>query len=506
MAYASFRDFLTALEKAGELTRVAVPVDTELLITEWANREMKSPGGGKALLFEQPSVDGKISKFPVAINTMGSHRRMAMALGRDSVDQIAQEIQLILKAKPPTDLREGFALLKQGIHLLHARPKSVREGPCQEVVQLLEPSTLNKRQSGSDHLSTSALSLRDMPILKCWPKDGGRFITLPNVHTRDPETGARNVGCYRMQIFDEQTTAMHWQVHKVGARHGKRYYERNERMPVAVTVGGDPALSFAATAPLPDGLDEILFAGFLRRKSIEMVKCKTIDLEVPADVDFVLEGYVQPGEMRPEGPFGDHTGYYTALEDYPVFHLTAITHRKDAIYPTTIVGIPPMEDFYMGDASVRIFLPVFKMNFPELVDMTLPAEGVFHNLVFVSIRKQYPYQAFKVMHGLWGMGQMMFSKYVVVVDEDCDVHNTSEVLFRLCANTDPERDTSVIKNPSDSLDHAPSQQNIGSHMGFDATRKLPGENYRRQWPELLKMTDEAKALVDALQNRVNSAT
>ncbi len=294
---------------------------------------------------------------------------------------------------------------------------------------------------------------------------------------------------------------MHWQIHKVGARHGRIYYERGERMPVAVTLGGDPAYTFAATAPLPDGLDEILFAGFLRRKSVELVKCKTIDVEVPADVDLVLEGYVQPGEMQPEGPFGDHTGYYTAVEDYPVFHVTAISHRKDAIYPTTIVGIPPMEDFYMGDASVRIFLPVFKMNFPELVDMTLPAEGVFHNLVFVSIRKQYPYQAFKVMHGLWGMGQMMFSKYIVVVDEDCDVHNTSEVLFRLCANTDPARDTTVIKNPSDSLDHAPSEQNIGSHMGFDATRKLAGENYRRQWPELLKMSDDARRLVDELQKK-----
>ena len=491
MAYRSFRHFLETLEQAGELTRVADPVDTNLLIAEWADREMKSPGGGKALLFEQPVVDGKISKFPVAINTMGSRKRIAMALGRESIDQIAQEIQLILKAKPPTDLREGWSLLKQGIHLLHARPKNVREAACQEVVHNIESGT-----GPADDFS-----LRDLPILKCWPNDGGRFVTLPNVHTRDPETGARNVGVYRMQIFDERTTAMHWQVHKVGARHGKRYYERGERMPVAVTLGGDPALSFAATAPLPDGLDEILFAGFLRRKSIEMVQCKTIDLEVPADVDFVLEGYVQPGEMRPEGPFGDHTGYYTAVEDYPVFHLNTITHRRDAVYPTTIVGIPPMEDFYIGDAVVRIFLPVFKMNFPELVDMTLPAEGVFHNLVFVSIRKQYPYQAFKVMHGLWGMGQMMFSKYIVVVDEDCDVHNTSEVLFRLCANTDPARDTTVIKNPSDSLDHAPSEQNIGSHMGFDATRKLPGENYHRQWPEILKMTDEAKALVDALQKK-----
>ncbi|PYK88754.1 MAG: menaquinone biosynthesis decarboxylase [Verrucomicrobia bacterium] len=491
MAYRSFRHFLETLEQAGELTRVSDPVDTNLLITEWADREMKSSGGGKALLFEQPVVDGQVSKFPVAINTMGSRKRIAMALGRESIDEIAQEIQLILKAKPPTDLREGFALLKQGIHLLHARPKQVRDAPCQEIIHKIE----------SDAGRADDFSLRHLPILKCWPKDGGRFITLPNVHTRDPETGARNVGVYRMQIFDERTTAMHWQVHKVGARHGKRYYQRNEPMPVAVALGGDPALSFSATAPLPDGLDEILFAGFLRRKSIEMVKCKTIDLEVPAGVDLVLEGYVQPGEMRPEGPFGDHTGYYTAVEDYPVFHLTAITHRRDAVYPTTIVGIPPMEDFYIGDAVVRIFLPVFKMNFPELVDMTLPAEGVFHNLVIVSIRKQYPYQAFKVMHGLWGMGQMMFSKYIVVVDEDCDVHNTSEVLFRLCANTDPGRDTTVIKNPSDSLDHAPTEQNIGSHMGFDATRKLPGENYHRQWPELLKMTDEAKALVDALQKK-----
>ena len=491
MAYRSFRHFLETLEQAGELTRVSDPVDTDLLITEWADREMKSSGGGKALLFEQPVVDGQVSKFPVAINTMGSRKRIAMALGRESIDEIAQEIQLILKAKPPTDLREGFALLKQGIHLLHARPKQVRDAPCQEIIHKIE----------SDAGRADDFSLRHLPILKCWPKDGGRFITLPNVHTRDPETGARNVGVYRMQIFDERTTAMHWQVHKVGARHGKRYYERNEPMPVAVALGGDPALSFSATAPLPDGLDEILFAGFLRRKSIEMVKCKTIDLEVPAGVDLVLEGYVQPGEMRPEGPFGDHTGYYTAVEDYPVFHLTAITHRRDAVYPTTIVGIPPMEDFYIGDAVVRIFLPVFKMNFPELVDMTLPAEGVFHNLVIVSIRKQYPYQAFKVMHGLWGMGQMMFSKYIVVVDEDCDVHNTSEVLFRLCANTDPGRDTTVIKNPSDSLDHAPTEQNIGSHMGFDATRKLPGENYHRQWPELLKMTDEAKAFVDALQKK-----
>ena len=489
MAYSSFRQFVDALDKAGELTRVTQPVETDLLISEWANREMKSPRGGKALLFERPMVNGRESKFPLAINTMGSSRRMAMALKLENIEDLAQEISLILKAKPPTDLREGWSLLKQGLNLLHARPKHVRDGACHEVVHLF------------GNAPNESFSLRDLPILKCWPKDGGRFITLPNVHTRDPDSGERNLGMYRMQVYDERTAGMHWQVHKVGARHGKRYYERGERMPVAVTLGGDPAYTFAATAPLPDGLDEILFAGFIRKKSVELVKCKTIELEVPADVDFVLEGYVQPNESKPEGPFGDHTGFYTAVEDYPVFHLTAITHRKDAVYPATIVGIPPMEDFYMGDASVRVFLPVFKMNFPELVDMALPAEGVFHNLVFVSIRKQYPYQAFKVMHGLWGMGQMMFSKYIVVVDEDCDVHNTSEVLFRLCANTDPERDSTVIRNPSDSLDHAPSSQNIGSHMGFDATRKLRGEGYHREWPELVKMSEEAQRLVDALQKK-----
>lgn len=490
MAYASFTEFISALEKSGELIRVSVPVKTELAIAEWADREMKSPGGGKALLFEQPLIEGKISQFPVAINTMGSEKRMAIALQVESIADIAQEIALILKAKPPTDLREGWTLLKQGINLLHARPRHVKTAPCQEVVHRF-----------AQPIHDSHFTIHDLPILQCWPKDGGRFITLPNVHTRDPESGARNLGMYRMQVYDSVTTGMHWQVHKVGARHGKVYNARNERMPVAVTLGGDPAYTFAATAPLPDGLDEILFAGFVRKKSVELVKCLTNELEVPADVDFVLEGYVQPGEMRPEGPFGDHTGFYTAIEDYPVFHLTAITHRREAVYPSTIVGVPPMEDFYLGSASVRIFLPVFKMNFPEIVDMALPPEGVFHNLVCVSIRKQYPYQAFKVMHGLWGMGQMMFSKYIVVVDEDCDVHNTSEVLFRLCANTDPKRDSTIITNPSDSLDHAPSVQNVGSHMGLDATHKLPGEGYTRGWPELARMDEATKKLVDELRRK-----
>ncbi|MBV9672238.1 MAG: menaquinone biosynthesis decarboxylase, partial [Verrucomicrobia bacterium] len=475
------------LEKADQLLRLTEPVATELEITEIADRQMKSSAGGKALLFENPTVDGRISRFPVLINSMGSAARISRALGVGTVDELAHELQLILKAKPPTSMREGLSLMRQGVDLLHARPKKVSDGPCKEVI----------------HKFNDGFSLNDLPVLHCWPKDGGRFVTLPMVYTQDPDTGARNVGMYRMQVLDERTTGMHWQVHKVGARHGKRYYERNERMPVAVCLGGDPAYTFAAVAPLPDGLDEMLFAGYVRKKSVELIKCETLDLHVPADVDFVLEGYVQPGELHPEGPFGDHTGFYTPVDQYPVFHLTAITHSKQAMYPATIVGKPPMEDFYIGDASVRVFLPVFKMNFPELVDMALPHEGVFHNLVFVSIRKQYPYQAFKVMHGLWGMGQMMFSKYIIVVDEDCDVHNTSEVLFRFCANTDPERDSTFIRNPADSLDHAPTQANMGSHLGFDATRKLASEGYYRGWPELVTMDEQTKSRVDQLLLKIN---
>jgi 4-hydroxy-3-polyprenylbenzoate decarboxylase len=500
MAYDSFRDFLDTLDRAGELTRVSAPVATELEITEWADREMKSAGGGKALLFEKPTVNGVASRFPLAINTMGSQRRMAMALRLNDVDELMQQMELILKAKPPTSLKHAWTLAKQGLDLLHAKPKHVKDGACkEEVIRFADNNaqhpTLNTQRPSEEGLAT----LLDLPILKCWPQDGGRFITFPCVHTKDPDTGERNLGMYRMQVYDSQTTGMHWQVHKVGARHGRRYYQRGEKMPVAVTMGGDPAYTFAATAPLPDGLDEILFAGFIRKKSVELVKCETVDLEVPADVDFVLEGYVQPGELRPEGPFGDHTGYYTPMDDYPVFHLTAITHRSKAVYPCTIVGIPPMEDFYMGTASVRIFLPVFKTNFPEIVDIALPAEGVFHNLVFVSIRKQYAWQAYKIMNGLWGMGQMMFSKYIVVVDEDCDVHNTSEVLFRMCANTDPQRDTTFVKSPSDALDHGPTIPCMGSHMGIDATRKLPEEGYTRGWPELLKMDPAIKAKIDQMR-------
>ena len=488
MAYPSYAAFLKALEDAGELCRITTPVATELQITELADREMKSPGGGKALLFEKPTINGKTSEFPVAINALGSKRRMAMALGLKSVDELAGQLEFLMKAKPPKSFKDGLKLLRNGIDLIHARPRTVKTAPCHEVVHRIDQG--------------DSFSLNDLPVLQCWPQDGGRFVTLPTVYTKDPDTGERKVGMYRIQIYDGETTGMHWQVHKVGARHGKRYYERGEKMPVAICLGGDPVFTLAATAPLPDGIDEILFAGFARKKSVDLVKCVTQPLEVPAESDFVIEGYVQPGEMRSEGPFGDHTGFYTPLDDYPVFHVTAITHRKEAIYPATIVGVPPMEDFYMGAASVRIFLPIFKMNFPEIVDMALPAEGTFHNLVFVSIRKQYPWQAFKIMHGLWGMGQMMFAKYIVVVDEDCDVQNTSEVLFRWMANTDPQRDSTVTKNPCDSLDHAPTVPNMGSHMGFDATRKLASEGYSRGWPDLVVMDPEVKTWADGFRGEL----
>jgi len=490
MAFDSFRKFLQTLEKAGELKRISQPVATELEITELADREMKSPGGGQALLIEKPTINGEVSPFPVAINTMGSHRRMAMSLGANSVEEVSAELGVLMKAKPPTSFRAAIKLLGTALDLRHAKPKMVRSGACQEVVHKFE--TQNSKLKTQNSLAT----LLDLPILKCWPLDAGRFITLPCVVTKDPDTGERNLGMYRIQIYDEQTTGMHWQLHKVAARHGKRYYETGEKMPVAIFLGGDPVFTFCATAPLPDGLDEFLLAGYLRKKSVELVKCLTNDLEVPADADFVIEGYIDPKEpLRLEGPFGDHTGYYSLADLYPAFHVTAITHRKDAVYPATIVGLPPMEDFYIGSASVKLFLPIFKMNFPEIVDIALPAEGVFHNLVFVSIKKTYPMQAYKIMHGLWGMGQMMFSKYIVVVDADVNVQNTSEVLFHLCANTDPQRDSIFTKGPSDVLDHATSEFAIGSKLGIDATKKILGEGFKREWPPLIKMDAAVKAKV-----------
>jgi 4-hydroxy-3-polyprenylbenzoate decarboxylase len=488
MAYDSLREFVAKLDAACELKRVSVEVDPVLEITEIAAREMKSPvgpdgvgAGGKALLFEKC----KGSSFPLLINAYGSWKRMAMALGVNDVEDIARELEGLLKAKPPTSFKEAVSLIGTAVELRHAKPKVVERGAWS--------------------VERDGLDLGALPIQKCWPRDAGRFITLPLVITRDPDTGTRNVGCYRMQVIDGRTTFMHWQLQKTGARHWRRYVELKKRMPVAVALGGDPVYAFASTAPLPDGIDEFMFAGFLRKKSVEMVKCQTHDLEVPADCDFVLEGYVEPEEkLEMEGMFGDHTGYYSLPEPYPKVHIERITHRRDAIYSGTIVGAPPMEDFYMGTACVRIFLPVFKMNFPEIVDMALPAEGVFHNLVFVSIKKSFPYHAMKVMHGLWGMGQMMFTKIVVVVDADVNVQNTSEVLFRLCANIDPERDIIFSKGPADVLDHATPMLGYGSKIGIDATHKIKGEANCRDWPPPIKMDDAVKRKVDELLRQIGN--
>lgn len=484
MAYESLRQFVHRLETAGELRRIPIEVDPILEITEFADREMKSPGGGKALLFEKC----RDAAFPLLINAFGSQRRMAWALGVENVEEIARELEGLLKAKPPRSFREAIALLSTAMDLRYAKPVTVSTGPCQQMVM-------------------KAPDLRLLPIQKCWPMDAGRFITLPLVFTRDPDTGERNVGMYRMQVIDERTTFMHWQLHKTGARHWRRYVELKRRMPVTVCLGGDPVYTFAATAPLPDGMDELMLAGFLRKKRIELVRCVTNELEIPADCDFVLEGYVDPAEPpEMEGPFGDHTGYYTLPEPYPKFHIERISHRADAIYPSTIVGIPPMEDFYMGTASVRIFLPVFKLTFNEIVDLALPAEGVFHNLVVVAIRKQFPYHAMKIMHGLWGMGQMMFTKIIIVVDHDVNVHDFREVLFRLCANVDPARDIIFSKGPADVLDHATPELGFGSKMGIDATHKIPGEANCRSWPPLIQMDPAVKKRVDQLLSQLTSPT
>jgi 4-hydroxy-3-polyprenylbenzoate decarboxylase len=521
MAFDSFGDFLRCLERSGELRRISSAMATELVISEIADREMKKPDGGQALLIERPTVNGQITPFPLAINTLGSAKRMALSLGVASIEEAANELGSLISAKPPTSFREAIHLLAQALSLRHAKPKLLKTGPCKEIIHRFDappmhldpwppapvlssvPSRQNQYASHekqpSDRVPRSLPTLLDLPIQQCWPLDGGRFITLPCVVTQDPDTGSRNVGMYRMQVYDERSTGMHWQLQKVGARHGRRYYETGSRMPVAVFLGGDPVFTFCATAPLPDGLDEFLLAGYLRKKSVELVKCETNELEVPADADFVIEGYVDPKEpLREEGPFGDHTGYYSLPAPYPVFHITAISHRKQAIYPATLVGIPPMEDFYIGSASVRLLLPILKMNFPELVDLALPAEGVFHNLVFVSIKKTFPMQAYKVMHGLWGMGQMMFTKYIVVVDEDVNVHNTREVLFRLCANTEPHRDAIFTKGPADVLDHATTEFATGSKLGIDATHKLPGEGHHRGWPPLIRMDASVKTEVDHL--------
>ena len=476
MAYSDLREFIRALEKNGELKRISLEVDPYLEITEFADRAVKR--GGPALLFEKP----KGSRVPVLINSFASARKMQIALGVDSVDEIAARISEYLEMRLPQGLIGKLKMLPKLAEVGAFFPRIVSGGPCKEVIR------------------RDNFSLDEFPILHCWPQDGGRFITLPMVFSKNPDTGKRNCGMYRMQVYDGRTTGMHWQTHKQGAEHYRRLVKEGlqKRMDVAVAIGSDPATMYSAILPLPPDLDEMMIAGFLRGKPVEMVKCETSDIEVPANSEIVLEGYVELGELRREGPFGDHTGFYSLEDDYPVFHISCITHRKDPIYATTIVGPPPMEDFYMGKAIERIFLPLMRLQLPEVRDICMPAEGIFHNLILVSIRKSYPLHARKVMHAIWGLGQAMFSKCIVVVDEDVDVQNVSEVAWKALNNIDPERDIQFVMGPIDALDHASRLPHYGSKMGVDATRKWKEEGFVRPWPDVIQMSAETKARVDQL--------
>jgi 4-hydroxy-3-polyprenylbenzoate decarboxylase len=475
MAYATLDQFVAEIERMGELKRIRYPADPYLEITEIADRVMKA--GGPALLFEQPKGFG----IPLLINAYGSQRRMNAALGVADLQEIADQIEELVQPELPETWGARVRALGKLGRLRSVPPKRVKSGPCKEVILRGEDATLDL-----------------LPIQTCWPGDGGPFITLPLVFTRHPVTGKRNVGMYRMQRYDARTTGMHWQLHKVGADHYRETERLGRRIPVAVAIGGDPVLTYAATAPLPPGIDEILFAGWLRRERVELVPCETVELEVPASSDFVLEGYVDPEERRMEGPFGDHTGYYSLAEEFPVFHLTCLTHRRRPIYPSTIVGKPPMEDGYLGKATERIFLPLLRLVLPEIVDMNLPLEGVFHNLLIISIRKRYPGHAFKVMNAVWGLGQMMFAKIIIVVDAHVNVHDPREVVWRTGSSIDPQRDILFTRGPIDQLDHASAMPNFGSKMGIDATKKWPSEGFTRPWPDDIVMSPEVKQKVDAI--------
>jgi 4-hydroxy-3-polyprenylbenzoate decarboxylase len=478
MPYNSLAEFVQVLERAGELRRIAHPVKAELEITEIADRVMKS--AGPALLFE--NVAGK--SMPVLINAFGSLKRMALALGVNDVEEIAADIAKLIQTKPPKSFKDKFHLLGELVKLAGIPPKIVKEGPCQEVIE-------------------RAPDLNLLPVLTCWPGDAGPFITLPMVFSKDPVKGTRNVGLYRMQVFDQRTTGMHWHLHKVGARHYQRQKEAAGKLELAVCLGGDPAMIYAATAPLPDQIDEILFTGFLRKKGVALVKGVTVDIEVPANSDIVIEGYVDPAEpLRREGPFGDHTGFYSLAEDYPVFHVTCITHRKQPIYPTTIVGRPPMEDAYLGKATERLFLPLLRVTLPEIVDMNLPVHGVFHNLAIIAIKKEYPAHARKVMHALWGLGQMMFTKTLIIVDHDVNVHDLAEVTWIAGNHIDPKRDTVFVEGPVDVLDHAAPVLGFGSKFGIDATRKWRGEGFEREWPEPIVMDERTRRYIDSIWDKL----
>lgn len=532
MAYNDLREWIAALERAGELKIIKTEVDPVLEIAEITDRVSKSRDnkgnlGGPALLFENPkkfsseqSSSGASSNIPVLINQFGSERRMRMALEVDALDQVADRIRQFMDVKSPQGFLDKVKMLPMLAEMGKFFPKTVASGLCKE----------NIHKSGFD--------LNSLPILKCWPQDAGRFITLPCVVTRDPKTGKRNVGMYRMQIYDSQSAGMHWQRQKIGAEHYREMLRRaafgqenphlsqnqarmghpssveimartsggsmlpedglpSGKMDVAVAIGTDPAITFSAIVPAPPDVEEYLIAGFLRQKPVELVKCETVDLEVPASSEIVLEGYVNLDELRTEGPFGDHTGFYSLADLYPVFHVTCVTHRNNPIYATTIVGKPPQEDAYMGKAVERIFLPLMRLTIPELVDLNLPIEGVFHNLMIVSIRKSYPGQARKVMNAIWSLGQAMFTKCIIIVDEDVNVQDLGEVTLKVLNHIDPERDIQFTLGPVDSLDHASRLPNYGSKMGIDATRKWASEGFTRPWPDEIVMDQQTKALVDS---------
>jgi len=479
--YSDLTEFLSDLERRKLLARVADPVSPDLEIAAVTDRACKSPNGGPALLFDKPTG----FDIPVASNVYGSYERMCLALGVKTLDDLAKEIDELMTPQVPEGIMGALKMLPMVGRLRDLMPKTVKDAACQEVVD--RDGTLDA-----------------LPILKCWPEDGGKYITFPLVFTRDPETGVRNIGTYRMQVFDGRSTGMHWQRHKGGAQHYRVAERLGRKLEVAVALSAEPVLPYCATAPMPEGLDELLLGGFLARRRIEMVKCVTVDLEVPASSHIVLEGYVNPGERRREGPFGDHTGLYSQPDDFPVFHLSCITRRKRPVYLTTVVGVPPMEDFYLGLASERIFLPMIRKTLPEIVDMHFPAEGIFHNLVIVSIDKRYPGHARKIMNAFWGLGQLMFSKTIVVVDRDVNVHDVSQVAWIVGTHYDPLRDVQMTKGPVDDLDDAADLPAYGGKMGIDATRKWASEGYSRQWPARVTTTEAAGRRAEDVWQRLRT--
>ncbi len=470
ISFRNLRQFLDLLGRSGELREISAEVDPALEITEIYDRVVKQ--AGPALFFKNV----RNSSIPLLINLFGSQKRMNLVLGVKDTNEAVRRIQDFLESKPPQTFLEKLAFIPKLKQLDSLATKTVSQAPSQEVVL------------------TDGPMLDLLPVQKCWPEDGGRFITFPLVITRDPETGKRNAGLYRMHVYDNRTTGMHWQIHKDGAEHYRRL-KPGQRLEVACVLGADPLLLFSAACPLPFGVDEFMLAGFLRGESIKLVKGKTIALEVPAEAEIVLEGYVEKGEMRMEGPFGDHTGFYSRAKEFPVFHVTAMTHRKNPIYVSTVVGRPPMEDCYMGKAIERIFLPLIQKQLPEITDIHLPWEGCFHNCVIVSIRKSYPEQAKKVMSAIWGLGQMMFSKSILVFDADANIQDLKEVAWRAFNNVDPKRDMVFTEGPVDELDHSANQDFFGSKVGIDCTRKLEAEGMKRPWPEDMVMSEEIKELV-----------